>query len=198
MSTTWSHPRLGELRFKGDVWTVKVAAPGFDRFRYDTGYSNAGPPTGTYDLTFCANGSSDPPSAAATELAVRILDHQDELVTAVTRALWEDFNGRGPGSGMWWHGDLATVQKSVDWEGDGHRISGPDDLLPTMRLFNILIEQRGDEESEPVAQLCSWSSWEEEHNVGLLTDGSAILGLGYHLDVEPFGWDQEVEYPGVE
>jgi hypothetical protein len=185
MASTWTHPKRGQFKYDGTGWLGEVDAPGFDAFQYDSGYSNAGPPTGKYELLFEADSEKDVPSAAAVALAEKVLADPAKLVTKVTAALWGDFTGRGPGSGMWWHGDLDQVAEAMD-DADLPPPQGPDDLLNLMRLFQITIRKGADGYDKPVAELCFWAPFEEEHNVGVLTDGEKVLGAGYHIDVRPF------------
>jgi hypothetical protein len=185
MSSTWNHPRLGRFQYDGTAWLTEVHAAGFDVFAYDTGYSNAGPPTGKYVLAFDADSEKDVPSPAAVALAEKVLADPAALVSKVTRALWDDFNGRGPESGMWWHGDLDQVAEGMD-DADLPPPQGPDDLLKIMQLFRIRVRKGADGHGKPVVELCFWAAFEEEHNVGVLTDGEKVLGTGYHIDVSPF------------
>jgi hypothetical protein len=39
---------------------------------------------------------------------------------------------------------------------------------------------------KPVVELSFHAAFEEEHGVGVLTDGNTILGTGYSVDVRPF------------
>ena len=182
MDANWTHPRLGVFTYDEDVntWAGEVEAPAFDAFTYDPGYTAAG----TYELTFEAEDDRDAPSAAAVTLAERVIANADDLVPAITTALWDDFNGRGPDSGMWWNGDLSTVADMT-----GSELLPPasaDDLLALMQLFRISVRKGVNRYERPVVELCFWAAYEQEHSVGVLTDGKRVLGTGYHLDVEPF------------
>ena len=182
---TWRHPRLGQFKYDGMAWVGKVKAPAFDAFAYDTGYGNAGPPDCTYAVGFAADDAKETPSPAAVALAEKVLANAAALVAAVTKALWDDFNGRGPDSGMWWHGDLETVAEGME-DSDLPPPKKANDLLRLMRLFQISVRKGADGHDKPVVELCFWAAFEEEHNVGVLTDGKSVLGAGYHIDVSAY------------
>jgi hypothetical protein len=119
MGATWQHSELGQFDYDGSAWTKTIDVPAFQAFRYDTGYPNAPCSTGKYELAFEADDETDLPSADAVALAAALLANPEQVVAAVTAALWDDFNGRGPDSGMWWHGDLDEV---ADWAEDDDRL----------------------------------------------------------------------------
>jgi hypothetical protein len=123
------------------------------------------------------------------ELAETVFANQSALVTAIVRALWDDFNGRGPASRMWWHGKLDDVAKSFAY-AKLPRPNGPDDLLAGLRVNAILV-RRGFpayEHEQPLVEIDFHAVFEEEHGVGVLTDGTSVLGTGYSLEVTPFGY----------
>ena len=190
MASTWKHPQFGAFKFNGTVWEGTVRAPGFDRFSYDTGYSNAGPPNGEYPLTFATESASETPSPVMVDLAQRVLADPAAMVATVTHALWEDFNGRGPGSRMWWHGDLEQIIEDVEEEGLKPP-AGPDDLLIILRLYGIAVSAHHYGVDEPLAELGFWALFEPEHDVGVLTDGRVVRGIGYSYSVRPFRSDVE-------
>jgi uncharacterized protein DUF6985 len=183
MGSTWDHPDLGRFKYERMAWRKTVNVPAFKLFAYDTGYSNARRSTGKHELTFDADDEHDIPSQAAVRLASKVLMNQADLVTKVTKALWDDFNGRGPNSGLWWHGALNEVAEAMDAE---EPLGGPDDLLAVMQLSQILVWKRVDDYEKPVVELSFLAAFEPEHGVGVLTDGETILGTGYMVDVVPF------------
>ena len=111
MPATWTHPELGRFTYDEsvDAWVRLVDVPAFKAFTYDTGYPEARRPTAKHELYFHAADPDDKPSKAAVALASRVLANEAALVPKVVAALWDDFTGRGPDSGMWWHGDLAPA-----------------------------------------------------------------------------------------
>jgi hypothetical protein len=86
---------------------------------------------------------------------------------------------------VWWHGELAQVAGAAE-DANLPAPKKADDLLKLMRLFQISIRKEAEGCPGPVAELCFWAAFEEEHNVGVLTDGKKVLGTGYHLDVSAF------------
>ncbi|HJT33419.1 MAG TPA: hypothetical protein VJ783_15355 [Pirellulales bacterium] len=183
---TWNHPDLGSFTFDQWAWVAIVDAPAFNAFAfaYD---SEGGKLAVKYELAFEAEGDKDIPSPAALELAAKVLTNQADLVPKVTNALWDDFNGRGPNSGMWWHNDLAQVSEEMKWWFPQPRpLTGPDDLLAAMQLSSIVVRKSVYEYDEPIVELGFSAPFEDEHGVGVLTDGRSVLGIGYSCDVTPF------------
>jgi len=191
MPATWNHPKLGRFKYDGDRWTANVDAPALDAFKYgaDEDGDDDPPPTGKHELGFDADDEDDLPSDEAVAVALAVLANQARLVPMITKALWEDFNGRGPDSGMWWHGDMEQVAEMMDFEENLSPPKGPDDLLRLMGLPNIIVHKEVDGYERPVAEISFAAVFEEEHGVGVLTDGKSVLGTGYSSDVTPFGYD---------
>jgi hypothetical protein len=187
MAATWDHPNLGRFEYGDNGWTRMVDVPAFKAFSYDTGYSNAPRSKGKHKLVFGAIDESHLPSAADVTVAERVLANHAALVGVITRALWDDFNDRGPDSGMWWHDDLEAVAKSFK----SHKLpppTKPEDLLPLMQPSGILVREMPPGYDRRMVELTFHAAFEEEHGVSVLTDGEAVLGIGYNLDVTPFGF----------
>jgi hypothetical protein len=184
MAGQWDHPTLGRFAFDGMAWVGTVSAPAFDVFSYDDGFGDERAPTGRYELAFGADDGTDVPSAGAVELAERVLADPAGLAARVAAALWEDFNGRRPKSGMWWHGGLDEVADSLE-DVEVPTPKNAKGVMKVMRLSRISV-RKGREGRPPVVELCFSAAFEEEHGVGVLTDGGAVLGTGYQHDVRPF------------
>ena len=103
----------------------------------------------------------------------------------MTAALWDEFNGRGPDSGMWWHGDTEQWVEGLDSSGLPLPTKA-DDLLGLMALSSIVVRRKVDGYDKPVVELSFAAAFEEEHGVGVLTDGKKVLGTGYSTDVTPY------------
>jgi hypothetical protein len=86
---------------------------------------------------------------------------------------------------MWWHGDLDALAEVLD---DGRRPARAEDLLGLMQLSGVVVRRDVDGHDGPLAELRFHAAFEEEHGVGVLTDGTTIVGTGYSCDVLPFGW----------
>ena len=169
---------MWSVNFDGS-WFATVKAPDFDRFDYDTGYRHDRETRGQYTLSFEAEDRKDVPSPQAAELAARVL-RTGGLAAVVAAALWDDFNGRGPDSGMWWHDNLDEVSEELE------PIQSADDVYQVLRLFAIWVRKRGTAGGKPLVELCFWAAFEPEHNVGVLTDGARVLGTGYQGDASLF------------
>jgi hypothetical protein len=186
----WEEPDLGTFHFDDFGWTKRVDVPAFKAFKYRARRRKL-PVTCT--LAFTTYDEKNKPTPAAVALAKLVLANHAALVTKVADAMWADFTGSGPESGMYWHGDLDQVaQGMVDFNAQGlkpPRSAG--DLFKLMRLQDIRIEQPARQSaratSSPLlAQLNFRAAFEQEHGVGILTDGSELLGIGYSGDVSPF------------
>lgn len=183
MASTWTHPKLGEFKFskQDSAWIGTVDAPAFAIFTWELKT-----PRTQFDLEFYVEDASQEPSVEGVEIALSILAAQKELASNIPKALWDDFKGNQPGSGMWWHDDLEEVAANFGYD-DRPAPKAPNDLLPVMRLGGIIIHEEMGEDEKPVAELCFGAVFEEEHGIGVLTDGKSILGLGYSGDAVPFG-----------
>jgi hypothetical protein len=187
MAAAWDHPKLGRFEYSDGGWTRVVEVPAFKSFSYDTAYSNAPRSKGKHKLIFGAFDKSDLPSPAAVAVAEKVLANHASLVGIVTHALWEDFNGRGPGSGIWWQGNLEAVNKSFTFDKLPVPTK-PEDLLPVMQPAAIVVREMFPGYESPMVELKFHATFEEEHGVSVLTDGQSVLGIGYNLDVVPFGF----------
>src|SRR5207245_1320438 len=108
-------------------------------------------------------------------LVLKLLTNQQSMARQIVNALWEDFNGRGPRSGMWWHGNLEEVVES----GAGHEpppLESADALLGWMHPSGIVVRHSGiRSEQSPIIEITCSAVFEDEHGVGILTDGEKIL-----------------------
>lgn len=182
MSGTWKHPELGTFKHDGEFgWEGQCDLPTFDAFKWE---ATGNQPPGKYDLTF-ESESEDEPNPAAVALASRVIANQSKLPSLITKALWEDFNGQGPKSGMWWHGHLDQLAENFKWR-DFPCPCGPDDLLAAMRFHGIAVPKEIYGGKVLMAKLAFGALFEYEHGVGILTDGRKVLGAGYSYDVSPY------------
>ncbi len=124
------------------------------------------------------------PAAAGLALAERILKEPERLVDLVKRSLWDEFTGVGPESGRWWHGGLDIMAEPLEYM-DMTVPTGAEDLLPMLRLSGLVIDEVSGLEG-PVALLNFWAPFDPEHDLGMLTNGERILGIGFMSDVDPF------------
>ena len=183
MASTWDHPELGTFTYDGNAWVNKIHMPAFKAFSYVTPYSR-GRSTGRHELAFQAWDEDETPSAGAVALAKRVLANQKELVAKVAEALWQDFNGEGPESGMWWHGQIDQIARAI------HGDKPPTDaqaLLGALRISRVKVfKQWDDQYDKPIVELSFHTPFDGGHGVSVLTDSEAILGIGYDGDLRLF------------
>ena len=176
---TWEHPELGRFEHDGVAWTRTVKTPGFKPFRYEGTSTKC-------ELGFETRDENEPPSREAVAVAERVLANQAALVAKVAQALWDDFTGKGPDSGMYWHGDLDSLADGMEFEETLKPPKKPADVPRLLQLTNISVAKPRRGQDKPLAELSFAAAFEEEHGVGILTDGRTILGIGYSSDVSPF------------
>jgi predicted DNA-binding WGR domain protein len=175
---TWEHPKLGRFTYDGMAWTRTVKTPAFKPFRYEGSSSKC-------ELSFETDDEDELPAPDAVAVAERVLANQDALAAKVTAALWDDFTGRGPKSGMYWHGDLDAVAEGMEFAEGLKPPTKAADLPRLMQLSGITV-RKPRRQDKPLAELSFSAAFEEEHGVGILTDGKSIVGIGYASDVTPF------------
>jgi hypothetical protein len=201
----WKHSKLGEFRYENG-WLGSAGLKAFDAFTYDsTRGKRAG--GGKRTLLIEAADVDDVPSKEAIALALAVIENQERLSEEITRALWRDFTGEGPDSGMWWHGNLNKVSERLEeFPGKPGPPAGTDQLRAILRLDAVLIEKPREAISaafnprtgKPIplkrtiparpalGRLAFHAAFEREHGVAMLTDGKGIVGIGYLMDAEPF------------
>jgi hypothetical protein len=177
----WTEAELGTFHFDNFGWTKRVEMPAFEAFRF--GSRRKRESAKTYQLLIDAESAEESPAPAALALAKRVLGNQEALAAKVAEALWADFTGSGPDSGMWWHGDLNQVADGME---EGQPPRGAGDLFKLLRLSEIRITKSSSGSECLRAELNFEAAFEEEHGVGILTDGAEILGIGYSGDASEF------------
>ncbi|MBC8140804.1 MAG: hypothetical protein H7Y38_05120 [Armatimonadetes bacterium] len=178
---TWNHPQWGMFVWDEYAWLSDVVAPGFDIFTYDTRNGNALLQGSVYEVGF-ESDEGEPPSPEVVAVVEKVVARSSAIADAVVTALWNDFAGDPPKSGMWWHGDLESVSEGIEPPP-----TAPGDLPALLRLNRIIARDRDYGTGTPVVELSFHAAFEEEHGVGILTDGEIILGTGYCYDVSPYG-----------
>ena len=185
MPETWKHPELGEFT-GGSAWTATLSIPEFKTFSYAP---RGGSPPGECRLSFlkpifgfgAAGTNSGPPSQEAVRVARKVLDNQKQLATAMARALWEEFHGRGPTSRMWWDGKIDEIRERAR-EAKVPALDGPDDVRALLKPTGVQIGPFAFPDPTVLAQVTCSAAFDEEHGVAFLTDGTNILGTGYMSD----------------
>lgn len=186
MQDFWTDQKLGQFEYDGEKWTKSVPLPAFDAFDYYIPKSaKGGQNNREYEIVLEVDENERFPSQGAVALALRVIENQSNLVATITEALWEEFNGHGPDSGMWWHGGLDQV--SVEpLNGREIEIKQASDIVPLMTLTTIRIGKVSDEDPTLIADMIFDAHFEQEHGVSVLTDGNVILGTGYCGDAHRF------------
>jgi len=178
------HPRFGRLERDGDR-DREFDVPAFDAFHWPTSYPDTAPHFGRYQFGLVGFEYGDIPTKGGLDLIERVLDDPSRFVTLIINSLWDDFNGRGPDSGVWWHNNLSSVAKET--VRDISKLQSPTDLLPWLRLAGVRL--RYDcywPEIKPLIGFAFWAAFEEEHGVEILSDGDKVVGHGFAIDVIPF------------
>lgn len=181
----WEHAEVGRFEYRGLGWHRWVSFPAFKMYSYDSGRLNSRPNNGQYSLAIGARNDTTPPSLGAIHLVNELLENHMVLAEFMRDALWDDINGTGPPSGNWWYGNLTKVREYFECD----RLPPPmisNDLLPALQLESVLIDDSGVVYAKPLAEFCFRASFELEHGLSILTDGRAVCGIGYSLEVEPF------------
>lgn len=181
---SWTHPKWGEFERDDIDWKTMISIPSFARFSRDTDFPDASESTGKHKLVFTCEDEDQKPSVEQVKLAEAVVANQEALVKTIATALWNDFNGEGPESGMYWHGDLEELAKGLDSPEEAPQSA--EDVLKLLQVCAICVHtKRGNRPA--MAEIAFHASFEQEHGVSVLTDGKKILGIGYMYDVEPFG-----------
>ena len=181
-ATDWQHPKLGTFKGSSGGWSAKVNVSEFAAFSYDTGYPNAPRSTGDVALgihyhLLDAQVPASPPSEMVT-LLDKVMADPRALVDRVINALWDDFNGRGPDSGVWWRGNLKIVNKQFEGAGLPPPKSAQD-LLPALQLTSLTIFNEWWDYPQPILYLDFRTAFEQEHGVSMLGDADRMLGMGF-------------------
>ncbi len=180
MSGTFTHPQLGELEFDIDLWQGEIALPSFAVYTEAASpYNDDDATPGRYELQIHCGDDDVPPTDAQVAAALSLIEHEKALAAALPDALWADFMGEGPATGMWWHGDLAQVNEMM---GCQENLETRDQLARHFSLQSVGVGYQ----HETAVELMLSTTWEEEHGVGVLVDNGKIIGIGYSLDVQPY------------
>lgn len=181
MTGGWNHRSFGAFTRKGSTFSTTLTVPAFQRFSYDTGYSNARRSTGKVGLSFgpwMANEELPEPTPEMVKVAEKALADPDKFVDSVAHGLWEEFSGRGPTNGYWWYSNLDSVGEHL-LDSGLPKPERPQDVLLALQLTAIRIFTQIDEYPHPVAYLEFHAAFEEEHGFCVVSDGERVLGTAY-------------------
>jgi hypothetical protein len=183
----WKHADLGTFKFD-DGWVSSLSLPAFKAFKYDSEGSRAR--SFKTDICFAVDLPEDVPTPRTVAVAMRVIKNQESLAGKLKKAIFDDINGRGPRSGMWWRGNIQTINEYVADESGRRKLKplkAPADLEHFLGRPAIDIRESVYGFDKPCAIISFSALFEPEHGVGILTDGVRILGLGDCVDVTPFG-----------
>jgi hypothetical protein len=196
MPKSWSHPRIGTLTHDDIWWRREIVVPSLTPFTYvDVARRGYNPPPEPFELVLQCESEEMEPNEEMASLAATILDNESRLVPRLLDAVWADLNGRGPDSGMWWHGDLPNAYRGGNWasvafdalRGFGLPVpTSAEDLLQVLRPDELTIRRDFSPPKPWIGEFSFYSGFDVEHGVGVLTDGVDILGVGYSSDATRF------------
>lgn len=178
----WHDTELGKFVLTDAGWVGTCLLPTFKIFRYEK------PGKSKLKLEFETEIDADEiPSNRAITIAKRIIANEATLSEKLIRAIFDDLNGKGLDSGMWWHGDTQSVLDFMD-----EPLRSKIDLTAIEAIPRIIgspsiwIRPEVDDYEKPCAVILFESAFDPEHGLGVLTDGTKVLGIGYQMSVAPF------------
>ena len=163
---TWRHPQFGRFTFDGTEWARTISVPAFRAFKHPRRSTKC-------TLGFATHAEDEAPSPWMVAVASTVLANQETLVRKVVAALWDDFTGRGPDSGMFWHGDLDAVNATIREDHPGAALRSPDDLLRVIGLPSITARERAFWYDKAIVELSFAALFDEEHGLGCLPTAAA-------------------------
>lgn len=177
---SWSHPDLGNFEFVDGEWQGTLLLPGFSCFHY----LHPGKPN--VPVMFEVNTPVEP-LPATIHIAFSIVKSERKLSQDIIQTLAEDFNGRGYNSGMWWHGDLDGIREMMDEDVDSEiDLSDPASIPLLIGSPRVWIRPRVPRYEKPCAVILFDAAFDLEHGLGVLTDGTRVIGTGYQMSVTPY------------
>ncbi|QDT38715.1 DUF6985 domain-containing protein [Stratiformator vulcanicus] len=189
--TKWNHPDLGDFKFDCTGWAKQYDFAAFKPFIYRWHGRNVG--CSKIKLEFEAEDETELPSKQAVTVARRVIKNQETLAKRIAKAVWNDLQGKGEDSGMWWHGDTNTINEMID-AGFKDRKRKPfdklDDIYHLIGGASVWIRESIWLYEKPSATITFEAAFDIEHGLGVLTDGSRILGTGYQTSVTPYFKEQ--------
>ncbi len=179
---TWQHSELGKFKLTDTGWQGQCTLPSFKMFRFGR------PGRSKLEILFeTENDSEDAPSSREISVAKRIIKNELALSKKLIRVLFDDLNGRGLNSGMWWHGDTESILEFMDEQLRSKCDLTLEDTIPKLiGSPSIWIRKEVDYYKKPCGVLLFDAAFDPEHGLGVLTDGVKIIGTGYQMSVGPF------------
>ena len=178
MEKCWSHNTWGEFKFQEGAYVGSIPLPEFNKFSL----KNLVPGDGKYELAMRADDETLLPIEKHVEMIERLITNQKEIAMKIPAALWADFHGVGPYSGMWWHGSIEEVMEDLE----DKELKNENDIYSLMNLSKIWLREEFSTFNQPIIELAFNASFEVEHGVGILTDANTIIGTGYIVSASPY------------
>jgi hypothetical protein len=189
---TWKHPQLGTFtmraRFGRHLWENVLDLPAFAIFKF----SRNGRFRGVKKLRceIVGRESESTPLKSTIHLCERIAKNQDKLVRNIRDSLFQDINGEGKDSGMWWrHDPIEFAVLCCEFLREKTRFSRvyhPEQIEMLIGGPTITIDQYSSDSKAPLAMINVSTYFKDEHGLGVLTNGNSVLGLGYAGEASPY------------
>jgi hypothetical protein len=176
----WTDEEVGTFHFEDSGWMIRLELPAFDAFNPRLKRKRK---INRYEISIINESPDEKPTPPPIAVTRKLISNQKSLAKKVAEALWADFNGKGPDSGMYWHGDLEQVAQGIE---SGEPPRSAKDLYKLMQLHTIHVQRTSGKSKRWLAEMNFHADFEEEHGVGILTDGTDIVGIGYSFDSQPF------------
>lgn len=187
---TWNDSQLGEFTFDYFQWEQTLRMEAFSVFTYfESEARKVASSNASVAICIEAEDESDFPSEEIVAIARLTIKNHARLLRDGLHALLNDMLGNGPDSGMWWHSNIDQVIEIIEGQAKGPaltKLNHPDDLYSLLGKPSIRIQEFGYGYDRPCSVISFESAFEPEHGIGVLTDGSKVLGVGYEMDVSPF------------
>ena len=192
----WNHPTLGKFIAGYTGWQRDFHLPALSRCTYEWGGGFRVQSNTTVEFAFPDDFDEDEdelvyPQPTAATLAETVIRDIEKLVDRCLDAIYAELTGCGIKSMMWWNGDLATINERITSVFSG-RIDAPttlgtrDDLLSLLGNASIRIRDSAYQFEFPHAIFQFSAAFDDEHGIGVVTDGKSMLGSGYQNDPFPY------------
>jgi len=187
---SWVDSILGSFHFNEYQWERSIRMEAFSVFHCSEASDVSIDASHSYVvLGIEADDESEVPSEEVMEVARLTIKNHRYLIDEALKALFDDFVGDGPGSEMWWHSAIDHVREIVVSRAvatDSIQLNNPEDLHALLGKPSIRAQEYGYGYDKPCTTICFEAVFEPEHGIGILTNGSEVLGVGYQMDVSPF------------
>ena len=191
--TQWTDRELGVFKYDDleDSWARQFDFPAWKPFSYRWYGRNVG--RSKVWLRFEAEDATQLPSKQAVAVARRVVKNHELLAQRIVNAVWNDLQGKGEDSGMWWHGDVRTINEMIDIAFAKRKrkpFEKPEDLYQLIGSPRVWIQESIWLYEKPLAMINFDAAFDVEHGLGVLTNGNRVIGTGYQVSVSPYFKEQ--------